>query len=87
MLYLVCSRIARATVPWWVPHHERKDYRAYQRERLADQIFTATWRADQGARHTTASADIHVVGSMARLTRGDISPAQALRMLFPEDFA
>lgn len=87
MLYLVCRRIARAMVPWWIPHHERKDYRAYQRERLADQIFTATWRADQGARHTTASSDIHVVGSMARLTRGDIGPAQALRLLFPEDFA
>lgn len=86
MLYTVCHQIARATVPWWLPHHERQHYKHYQREHLADQLFLATWRADQGARHTTASADILTIGNMARLTRGDIGPAQALRMLFPDDF-
>lgn len=87
MLYTVCERIARANIPWFIPARERASYKFIARERLAGQIFMATWRADQGARHTTHSNDIHIVGSMARLTRGDIGPAQALRMLFPEDFA
>lgn len=86
MLYTICQRIARANVPWWTPQRERATYKAYARERLADQLFLSTWRADQGARHTTASADILTIGNMARLTRGDIAPAQALRMLFPADF-
>lgn len=91
MLYAVCEKLARARPSWFVARRNAvewgKVWRQGHAERMADKLFVATWRADRGANHAAASADIMFVGQFARHLRADWTPAEALRSLRPEDFS
>jgi hypothetical protein len=74
MLYLICRRIAGAAPTWFNNKAPR-----YSAERMADKLFTATWRADVGRRDH--SADCTRIALMASMLRSDYTPAQAILYL------
>jgi len=75
MLYLICRRMAGAA-PTWFNNSKAPRYAA---DRMADQLFMATWRADVGRRDH--SADCTRVALMASMLRSDYTPAQAIQYL------
>lgn len=82
--YRLCMKLANVHQPWFTNPNEQKQmqpWRVIQRERLADSLFQATWRADKGANWQAHQADIMLTANLASLIRQDMTPAAALEYL------
>lgn len=84
MTYRLCAKLAKTEPPWYVNrrHHERLVcWRKHQAERLADQIFSRTVRADRGANWQAAQADIMATARFMSLLRSDMCPSAAIEYM------
>jgi len=84
MTYRLCAKLAKTEPPWYVNRRDRERFepwRKRQAERVADQIFTQTVRADRGAAWQAAQADIMATAQFFSLLRSDMCPAAAIEYM------
>ena len=84
MTYRLCAKLANTQPHWYVnPRHQERlePWRKRQAERVADQIFTKTVRADRGANWQAAQADIMATAHFFYLLRSDMCPAAAIEYM------